>query len=416
MTLALQQRAEQAHKPQPLLSPARFSWAILLVALTTSPLRSTAISEPRAVVATPQTRIDIARALSVFAPPKVRHSSHQGLSPSRNKFQDREFTPSHDKLRGIFARGGSSDHNGSPGSMSEDTDAPPQGLNGMDLVIDGWFHERGVLWPGQAMSLQVKEVLDHHRSDFQDVLVFDSTHHGRVLVLDGVIQVVERDEFSYQEMIAHIPLYAHPDPKRVLVIGGGDGGVLREVARHPGVESITICEIDKDVIEVSKKYLPTLAMGYDDPRVTVRVMDGAKFMDDNREAFDVIITDSSDPVGPAGVLFETPFYRAMHGSLREGGIVCTQGECMWLHADIIKPLMDSISKIYTNVGYAYTTIPTYPSGQIGFILATKGRGGCSEPSREPSIEVQGALKYYTPELHKASFVLPAFAKRAILGE
>lgn len=222
------------------------------------------------------------------------------------------------------------------------------------------------------MSLKVEEVLDHHRSLFQDVLVFKSSNHGTVLVLDGVIQVTERDEFSYQEMIAHLPLYAHPNPKKVLVIGGGDGGVLREVARHPSVEEIVICEIDKDVIDVSKKYLPTLAKGYDDPRVKVHVMDGAKFMDENKDAFDVIITDSSDPVGPASVLFETPFYNAMHGSLREGGIVCTQGECMWLHLNLIKPLVKSIKQRFTSVEYAYTTIPTYPSGQIGFIIATKG--------------------------------------------
>merc|ERR1719162_2832889 len=132
------------------------------------------------------------------------------------------------------------------------------GLNGMDLIIDGWFHERGALWPGQAMSLEVKEVLYHGRSKFQDVLVFESTNNGRVLVLDGVIQVTERDEFAYQEMMAHIPLYAHPNPEKVLVIGGGDGGILREIAKHPGVKEIYICELDGDVIEYSKKYLPTL--------------------------------------------------------------------------------------------------------------------------------------------------------------
>jgi len=318
-----------------------------------------------------------------------------------------------------FVRGGSSpqvNNNKDNRATTMSADEQPQGLNGMDLIIDGWFHERGELWPGQAMSLEVDEVLDHHRSKYQDVLVFKSKNHGTVFVLDGVIQVTERDEFAYQEMITHIPLYAHPNPKKVLVIGGGDGGVLREVAKHPGVEEIVICELDADVIEVSKKYLPSLAKGYDDPRVKVHIMDGAKFMDANKASFDVIITDSSDPIGPAGVLFETPFYKAMHESLREGGIVCTQGECMWLHIDIIKPLMDSIAQVYTDVGYAYTTIPTYPSGQIGFIIATKGRGSCSQPARKPSDDVQKTLRYYTPELHSAAFVLPAFAKRAILGE
>jgi spermidine synthase len=299
--------------------------------------------------------------------------------------------------------------------LSSFTMSTPQGINGMDLIIDGWFHERGALWPGQAMSLQVKEVLYHGRSDFQDVLVFESTNYGNVLVLDGVIQVTERDEFAYQEMMAHIPLFAHPNPEKVLVIGGGDGGILREIAKHPGVKEIFICEIDGDVIKYSKQYLPGLAKGYNDPRVSVKVMDGSKFMDENQNQFDVIITDSSDPIGPASVLFETPFYNAMHKSLRDGGIVCTQGENVWLHLDIIKPLMDSIKQTYTTVEYAYTTIPTYPSGQIGFIIAGKSRGSCKKPTKVPTQEQQNELKYYTSEIHEASFVLPAFAKRKIFG-
>lgn len=294
------------------------------------------------------------------------------------------------------------------------------GLNGMDLIIDGWFHERGELWKGQAMSLKVNKVLDHYRTDFQDLLVFESENHGNVLVLDGVIQVTTRDEFSYQEMIAHIPLMAHPNPKKVLVIGGGDGGVLREVARHKCVEEIVECEIDEGVIIASKKHLPSLAVGYEDPRVRVEIMDGAKFLEENQESFDVIITDSSDPIGPASVLFETPFYDAMHKSLREGGIVCTQGECMWLHLDLIEPLVSKISQTYSTVEYAYTTIPTYPSGQIGFIVATKGGGasgsvGCKVPQRSLGFP-ETDLKYYTPELHSAAFVLPAFCQRAIFGD
>lgn len=292
----------------------------------------------------------------------------------------------------------------------------PQGLNGMDLIIDGWFHERGVLWPGQAMSLQVKEVLYHGRSSFQDVLIFESTNHGNVLVLDGVIQVTERDEFAYQEMMAHIPLFAHPNPEKVLVIGGGDGGILREIAKHPNVKEIYICEIDGDVIKYSKQYLPSLAKGFDDPRVTTKVMDGAKFMDENKATFDVIITDSSDPVGPASVLFETPFYDAMYRSLRDGGIVCTQGESIWLHLDLIKPLVSSISQFFTTVEYAYTSIPTYPSGQIGFIIAGKNRGVCKEPVASPSEEQLESMQYYSSEIHKASFILPNFAKKAIFGD
>ena len=293
---------------------------------------------------------------------------------------------------------------------------PPKDFS--HLLVDGWFHERGPLWPGQAFTLQVKEVLYHQKSKFQDVLVFDSETHGRVLVLDGVIQCTERDEYSYQEMISHVPLFSHPNPERVLVIGGGDGGVLREIARHPCVKDIVICELDDDVINVSKKYIPFMAKGYDDPRVKVHVKDGAKFMEENQSSFDVIITDSSDPVGPACVLFETPFYRAMHGALRDGGIICTQGECVWLHVDLIRPLVDAITPLFKTVEYAYCTIPSYPSGQIGFIIATKGGEGkgCKAPVRDADEGTLKALRYYTPEIHRASFVLPAFARRAIFGE
>jgi len=285
------------------------------------------------------------------------------------------------------------------------------------LIIDGWFHERGPLWPGQAFTLKIKEVLYHKKSQFQDVLVFESETYGKVFVLDGVIQCTERDECSYQEMMAHIPLYAHPSPKKVLVIGGGDGGVLREIARHPCVEEIVICELDADVIQISKKYLPFMAKGFDDPRVTVHIKDGAKFMEENLAEFDVIITDSSDPVGPACVLFETPFYKAMHGSLREGGIICTQGECVWLHVHLIRPLVKAIEPLFDTVEYAYCTIPSYPSGQIGFVIATKGgEKGCKVPVREAEEGVLKELRYYTPEIHQAAFVLPAFAKRAIFGD
>jgi spermidine synthase len=297
------------------------------------------------------------------------------------------------------------------------------------MIIDGWFHERGTLWPGQAMCLQVQEVLYHQRSQYQDILVFTSTTYGNVLVLDGVIQVTERDEFAYQEMITHIPLYSHPHPQKVCCIGGGDGGVLREICRHASVQEIVICEIDANVIAVSKQFLPSLAIGYDDPRVTIHIGDGAQYLQDHTNAFDVIITDSSDPIGPGSILFAPPFYTTMYHALRdEYGIICTQGECMWLHtAQFIRPLIAAISTLYETVEYAYTSIPTYPSGQIGFIVATKGalsspslpsegsnsNHGCHIPRRHPDATTLAQMKYYTPQIHSAAFVLPAFAQRQI---
>eukprot|EP01088_Endostelium_zonatum_P014472 TRINITY_DN3192_c0_g1_i1.p1 TRINITY_DN3192_c0_g1~~TRINITY_DN3192_c0_g1_i1.p1 ORF type:complete len:300 (-),score=75.90 TRINITY_DN3192_c0_g1_i1:37-936(-) len=280
----------------------------------------------------------------------------------------------------------------------------------MDKLGKGWFSELGVMWPGQAMSIEVDEILFQGRSDYQDVVAFKSKTYGNVMALDGVIQCSERDEFSYQEMLTHLTMCAHPDPKRVLVIGGGDGGVLREVAKHRGVEKIVICEIDKMVIEVSKKYLPHMAVGYDDPRVVVNIGDGCKFLEESKNEYDIIIVDSSDPVGPAEVLFEKPFYVNMRNALRPGGIVGTQGECQWLHLELIKRLLDQSREIYNHVEYAYTTIPTYPCGQIGFVI-------CSLRDERPSVPVRDIsnenTRYYNQDVHKAAFVLPEFARKVL---
>jgi len=280
----------------------------------------------------------------------------------------------------------------------------------MDKLGKGWFSELGVMWPGQAMSIEVEEILFQGRSDYQDVVAFKSKTYGNVLALDGVIQCSERDEFSYQEMLTHLTMCAHPDPKKVLVIGGGDGGVLREIAKHRGVEKIVICEIDKMVIETSKKYLPHMAVGYEDPRVQLNIGDGCKFLEESKNEYDIIIVDSSDPVGPAEVLFEKPFYVNMRNALRPGGIVGTQGECQWLHLELIKRLLDQSREIYNHVEYAYTTIPTYPCGQIGFVI-------CSLRDERPSIPVRDIsnenTRYYNKDVHKAAFVLPEFARKVL---
>ena len=176
------------------------------------------------------------------------------------------------------------------------------------------------------MTLKVEKVLHHEKSKYQDVLVFKSTDYGTVLVLDNVIQCTERDEFSYQEMIAHLALNSHPNPKKVLVIGGGDGGVLREVVKHDCVEEATLCDIDEAVIRLSKQFLPNMAEGLTHPKSTVHIGDGFKFLDDYKNSFDVII-DSSDPEGPAESLFKKPYFQLLHDALREGGVISTQG-CM----------------------------------------------------------------------------------------
>ncbi|KAI9208866.1 Spermidine/spermine synthase [Polychytrium aggregatum] len=282
-------------------------------------------------------------------------------------------------------------------------------------IEDGWFKETCALWPGQAMTLQVKSILHVEKSLYQDVLVFESETYGNVLVLDGVIQATERDEFAYQEMIAHLPLNAHPNPKKVLVIGGGDGGVLREVVKHDSVEQVVLVEIDEAVVRASKAFLPNMAAGFHHPKVKVHIGDGFAYLKDNVQSYDVIITDSSDPVGPAESLFGETFYNLMRQSLLPGGIICIQGECQWLHLDLIKEVLDNSRKIYPTVEYAWCSIPTYPSGQIGFVLCCNEAGrDLKAPVRKFSPEFESThLRYYNSDVHRAAFVLPNFAKIAL---
>ena len=298
----------------------------------------------------------------------------------------------------------------------------------LDLIMKGWFSEVNSQWPGQAMSLEVESVLFERQSEYQQVLVFQSRTWGKVLVLDGVIQLTERDEMAYQEMIAHLPLFSHSNPEHLLIIGGGDGGVIREAVKHSSLKSITICEIDRVVIDAGKKFFPSVAAAWDDPRVTLYEGDGAVFMkkEENIGKYDVIITDSSDPIGPAQSLFETPFYQAMHAALRPGGKVCTQAESMWINLPLIQQLVTDALSIYANAEYATTQIPTYPAGQIGFLLCSKekeasGRRGsrgsskpsCATPARKLARADSHLYKFYTSALHSAAFVMPAFMARAI---
>lgn len=296
--------------------------------------------------------------------------------------------------------------------------------DGLNVVKDGWFTELSTMWPGQGLSFKVEEVLFRERSKFQDVCVLDSKAFGKVLVLDGVIQTTDRDEFSYQEMIVHLALCSLPVPaKKVLIVGGGDGGVAREVTRHTSVQSIDQAEIDGMVPEVSKKLLPQLALGFSDKRVELHITDGIKWVTEVEEGtYDAIIVDSSDPVGPAEVLFEKPFFTAMHRALKPSGVVCTQAESLWLHLPIITELASMCSQVFVggSIQYAYTTIPTYPSGQIGFMVCAKaGEAGEQLDTRvarqplPPTPSGYPSLRYYNQELHAASFVLPQFAKEAL---
>jgi spermidine synthase len=276
-------------------------------------------------------------------------------------------------------------------------------------VKDGWFFETCPMWPGMALSLEIETILYDEKSLFQHIQVFETKHHGKMLALDGIIQLTESDEFSYQEMLAHIPLFAHPQPETVLVIGGGDGGILREVGRHACVKTMDFCEIDEMVITVSKKFLPDLACGFDDPRVHVFIGDGAAFVREKTGVYDVIIVDSSDPIGPGEVLFKQPFYQSLKTALKPGGIIATQGESIFLHKDCVVNLAKITRDLFTRQAYACIMVPTYPGGNIGICLGSLGPE-LTRPAREMPAELQAQLRYYTPRVHEAAFILPHFAR------
>lgn len=291
-------------------------------------------------------------------------------------------------------------------------------------LSNGWFRENETLWKGQAFSLQIKNIVFQTGSEYQDILVFDSETYGRVLALDGVIQVTERDEFGYQEMLAQVPLFACPNlGKRVLIIGGGDGGILREVCRHPptSVKEVKMCEIDAEVVKTSKSYFKnSMATGFDDDRVTLMFRDGAAFLQEEFESggrFDVIIVDCSDPVGPAESLYTKEFYTSMKKTLAPSGVLCMQGENLYLHLDLIANLLEICSGLFPKVSYYNGLVPTYPSGSIGFVICSNDSELRLNQVQINKLEVlqsiEKDLRYYSKEVHQAAFVLPVFANRAL---
>lgn len=279
-------------------------------------------------------------------------------------------------------------------------------------VKDGWFFETCPMWPGMGFSLQIEKVLYSGKSQFQMIEVYQTCNHGKMLALDGIIQLTEFDEFAYQEMLAHVPLFAHPCPENVLVIGGGDGGILREVCRHDCIKTIDFCEIDEDVIKVSKQFLPNLACGFDDPRINIHIGDGNAFVLGKKSRYDVIIVDSSDPIGPGDVLFKKPFYEGLKSALKPGGVVATQGESIFLHKEWVIHLAKITKELFIKQGYSCIMIPTYPGGNISICLGSLGPE-LKQPVRQIPDQIQEKLKYYSPNIHKASFVLPHFAKKML---
>lgn len=237
--------------------------------------------------------------------------------------------------------------------------------------MSNWFEENLDIAKGKKIKVQYESLIESVQTPFQKIDIYQTVPFGKMLVHDDVIMLTEFDESHYHEMIAHVPLHVHPHPANVLVIGGGDGGTLREVLKHTEVSSAHLCEIDEMVVRVCQKHLPALSCSFDDPRVELFFEDGAKFVKEKKNFYDLIIVDSSDPIGPAEVLFQKEFYQGMHRALKPDGIVVTQSESFLYNMDIIKNIANFSKEIFPIYHYYYTMVPTYPSGVIGFSFCSK---------------------------------------------
>lgn len=273
-----------------------------------------------------------------------------------------------------------------------------------------WFEER----ESDTLSIRhhVLRTVHRERSPFQEIAVVDTVDFGRMLLLDGVIQTSIRDEFIYHEMLAHVPLFAHPKPERVLVIGGGDGGTVREVLKHPSVRHVHLVEIDERVIEVSREYLPEISGDLADRRVRVTVGDGVAYLKGAKTRYDVILIDAPDPEGPATGLFTTEFYRTASEALRPDGVLGAQTESPFMQPKLVADVHRCLAAAFPSCRLYLAQVPTYSVGVWSFALAEL-RPSAVPKSRRPLRDMQ--TRYYTPEVHAAAFCLPRYVQD-LLGE
>jgi spermidine synthase len=267
------------------------------------------------------------------------------------------------------------------------------------------FTEDFEVGSGRTVQIDIKKELYSAKTEFQDIAVLDTVPYGRMLTLDGIIQLTEFDNFAYHEMLTHVPMQL-TKAKRVLIIGGGDGGVLKEVIKYDSVEEVVLCDIDPEVTKISKEYFKEFEDAFKDSRANVIHEDAAQYVKEKKDYFDVVLIDSSDPIGPAVVLYEKEFYQNVYNSMSKDGIMSCQMESMYYHHDFIKEKISMQRELFNSAQYYYTMIPTYPGGSIGFALCAKSDiNGIEDNLNQTTLS---ELKYYTKEIHSASFVLPKF--------
>ncbi len=283
-------------------------------------------------------------------------------------------------------------------------------------MTDMWFNE--TLYPAWGQRFRVVRELARVRSGFQDIAIFESETHGRVMTLDGVVQITEGDEFVYQEMIAHVPILAHGAAQSVLIIGAGDGGVLKRVLMHPGVTKAVMVEIDGEVIRLSKEFLPTIGgTAWSDPRAEVIVGDGIDYVKKAPDAsFDVIIVDSTDPIGVGEVLFTDEFYQNCARILTDRGVIVNQCGVPAMQADELRDTSARRRQFFPHVTAYVAAVPTYVGGYMTLGWAGKDPTLTQQTTamiaeRAQAAGLVGTTEYWTPEIHRAAFFLPPYISK-----
>lgn len=278
-------------------------------------------------------------------------------------------------------------------------------------------HYLETLYPTWGQSFVIDEVLFEMNTGHQHLIIFNNAQWGTVMALDGVIQTTEKDEFVYHEMMVHVPMLAHGEAKKVLIIGGGDGGILREVLKHQNVESVTQVEIDQQVIDMCVQYLPNHSAGaYQHPKANIMIADGVDFVNQCTEKFDVIISDSTDPMGPGEVLFTSRFYQGIRNCLADGGVFVAQNGVSFMQTDEVTTTYQRLSPLFAQASFYSGAVPTYVGGIMTFAWATDDlalQDVSLETLHQRFIQSGIKTRFYTPEVHKGAFALPQYVLDAI---
>lgn len=277
--------------------------------------------------------------------------------------------------------------------------------------MDLWLSESQI--ENAVMTYKIKETLVRRQTKYQDLAIVDTYAFGRMLVLDGIVQTTIKDEFVYHEMITHIPLFTHPNPQKVLVVGGGDGGAVREILKHKSVKKVVLCEIDECVIDECKKFLPQISSSLDDPKCEIFIGDGIKYVHEHKSEFDVIIIDSTDPFSIAEGLFGGSFYKEIYDCLTDDGIFVAQTETPFYLPQVVKKVFNDAKSFFPITKLFMAAIPTYPGGYWSFTIGSKKY---DPETVDLSDAASIPTKYYTKKLHKACFTLPKYIEDLISGK